>query len=65
MSRYIYFGVGRSFGYMDQHMSSQVSAQVKPKGKKNWQADKQVPVWVCRRVVESTGRSFCFAGRKA
>ena len=34
MSRYIYFGVGRSFGYMDQHMSSQVSAQVKPKGKK-------------------------------
>ena len=34
MSRYIYFGVGRSFGYMDQQMSSQVRAQVKPKVKK-------------------------------
>ena len=39
------FWVGRSFGYMDQHMSSQVSAQVNPKEKQtNWQADEQVPV---------------------
>ena len=48
---------------MDQPKCSQVRVHVKLDEK--LADDEQMPLWACRGKVDSTGRSFCLAGRKA
>ena len=48
---------------MDQPKSSQVPVHVKLEEK--LADDEQMPLWARRGIVDSTGRSFCLAGRKA
>ena len=48
---------------MDQPKSSQVGVHVKPEEK--YADDEQMLLWAYRGIVDSTGSSFCLAGRKA